>query len=99
MLRGMKENLRPLALAVLVGVSAGWWAHGSSVHAAAVTAPAQFQMSGDSTTLSIYYPGERMLYVYPAQSGADNTYCSYSFRIGAEGGPIQRENCPIGKLF
>ncbi len=23
----------------------------------------------------------------------------YSFRIGAEGGAIQRENCPIGKLF
>jgi hypothetical protein len=98
MLRTMKDSL-PLMLAIAMGLGIGWWAHGGNAHAAPITAPSQFQLSGDGSTLSVYYPGERMLYVYPAQSGSVNTYCSYSFRIGAEGGAIQRENCPIGKLF
>ena len=99
MLRGMKERLLPLALAVLMGVGVGWWAHSGSVHAAPVTAPAQYQLSGDGSKLSLYYPNERMVFVYPAQSGSDNVYCAYSFHIDTEGGPIHRENCPIGKLY
>jgi hypothetical protein len=99
MLQRMKVGLSPLVLAVMMGSAIGWWAHGGSVHAAPITAPVQFQLSGNGNALSLYYPSDRMLYVYPAQSGANNTYCSYSVHIEAEGGAIQRQNCDPGKLF
>ncbi len=103
MLRRMKENsVLPVGLAMSIGLGIGWWAHGGvNVHAApaAASAPAQFQLSGDGSKLSVYYPNERMVYVYPAQSGSEHVYCLYSFHINAEGGPVDRENCPMGKLY
>jgi len=103
MLQWMKNNrVLPVALATAIGLGIGWWAHsGVTAHAssASVATPAQFQLSGDGSKLSLYYPNERMVFVYPVQSGSEHVYCSYSFRINAEGGPIDRENCPIGKLY
>jgi len=98
MFRSIKTAL-PLVLAVAMGLGIGWWAHGGSVHAAPITAPAQVQLSGNGNTLSVYYPDDRMVYVYPAQSGANNTYCEYSIHMEAEGGAIQRKNCDAGKVF
>ncbi len=100
MLRSIKEaRLLPLALAITAGLGAGWWAHGGTAHAAPAATPAQYQLSGNGNALSLYYPSEHVIYVYPAQSGADNIYCAYSIHIGTEGGAIQRENCAPGKLF
>jgi len=94
----VKESL-PLALAVAMGLGIGWWAHGGNAHAATTTAPAQFMLNGDGSLLSVYYPNDRMLYVYPAQSGSENVYCNYSFHINGPGEAVQRQNCPIGKLY
>ncbi len=98
MLRSIKEA-RLLALAIVMGLGAGWWARGGVVHADPASTPVQYQLSGNGNTLSLYYPNTHVIYVYPAQSGADNTYCSYSIHIGTEGGPVQRKNCAPGKLF
>jgi len=101
MLRAMKQTLLPLLLAVAMGLAVGWWAHGGSVHAAGASAPAEFMLngSGPATTLSVYYPGERTLYLYPAMAGSSNIACTYRFKIGEEGQAIERENCPAGKLY
>jgi hypothetical protein len=107
MLRSIQEaKLLPLALAVTMGLGAGWWARGGPVHAkdssSSAYAPTQFQMSSgsrDGSVLSIYYPDQRMLYTYPMQAGSANIACINGFKIGAEGQPIERQNCAPGKPY
>jgi len=35
---------------------------------------------------------------YQFSTGISYRYCTYSFRLGKLGGPIDRQNCPIGTL-
>lgn len=102
MLRSMKDG-RMLVPAIALGLAAGWWAHGTHVQAkeSAAYAPTQLQMSNarEGSILSVYYPEQRMLYTYPVQAGSSNIACINSFKIGEAGQPIERQNCPSGKLY
>jgi len=102
MVRAIKEGLLPLAAAVAMGLGVGWWAHGGvRVQASSPAAPTEFLLNGtgSATTLTVYYPNERTLYLYPAMAGSSNIACTYRFKIGEEGQQIERENCPAGKLY
>ncbi len=86
---------------VLVAAAAaiGWWAHsGAAVHAS--SAPGgelsfQFMKNDLNNALTVYDPGQRVLYVYQGASatGAATVNCSYMFHIAKAGAPIERENC------
>jgi hypothetical protein len=97
------KKLMQFTLAIAVSLAAGWWVHGSHVEAkeSAAYAPTQFQMSSgrDGSVLSVYYPEQRMLYTYPAQAGSSTIACINGFKIGEAGQPIERQNCPAGKLY
>jgi len=88
-------------LIALAALATGWWAHDSRpVHAAEPTA-VYYQFSGDGpfTSLSVYNPADGTIYVYQGiNTGLSNRYCTYSFRLGKLGGPIDRQVCPIGTL-
>ena len=71
-----------LALAFLAG---SLWSR-RTVHAQADSAPVAYAFGHN---LSVYYPGEKKLYVYTELGGN----CVYSYSLGMPGGPITRENC------
>jgi hypothetical protein len=61
-----------------------------------------FQLTGvnDTSTLLIYQPSEKSVYVYRgATVGNSTVQCSFKFVLSAPGGAIQRENCPVGSAF
>jgi hypothetical protein len=77
----------------------GWWAHGASrpVQAASPDVAYQLEGIGPTTSLSIYNAADHSIYVYPnATAGNTHLNCSYRFRLGSVGGPIERENCGMG---
>jgi hypothetical protein len=91
------------ALIALAALSLGWWAHTSPVrvHAAEPT-DLRFELSGfgPTTALSVYNPTDHTIYVYQnAIAGNSRVQCTYSFHLGRLGGPIDRQNCPIGSLL
>jgi hypothetical protein len=89
------------ALIALAALAIGWWAHDSrSVHAAEPpTVYYQFSGEGPGTSLSLYNPADGTIYVYQGvTTGYSYRYCTYSFRLGKLGGPVERQNCPIGTL-
>jgi hypothetical protein len=83
----------------------GWWARGVDRQVAAASAvPSnlvyQFSNAGPGISLTMYNPGEQMLYVYQgATMGNSHVNCSYRFHIQQPGAPIERENCAIGSLL
>ncbi len=84
-----------------VALIAGWWLHGSRVVTAQSEQP-QFQWNsvGADASLSVYYPSERLLYVYRgATTGSSRVNCAFSFKLGRQGDPLERTNCPIGKAY
>jgi hypothetical protein len=107
-------HARPLVrdLAMLTFAAAlGWWAHGANfgVHAQPAAADSsarggdgglEFQFNGSNIkdSLTIYNSGNHTLYVYPAASGSSYINCAYSFHIERPGGPIDRQNCPVGEF-
>ena len=59
----------------------------------------QFGGAGIEGSLTLYNPANRTLYVYPSANGNSHINCAYSFHIDKPGGPIDRENCPVGSAF
>ena len=100
----LRSVFRDLALAC-VAVLIGWWLHKpGTVVLARDSGPASdaglaFQLSGigPDTSLTVYNPDNRTLYVYQ-RIGQGNSHisCGYSFTISKPGAPIDRQNCPIG---
>jgi hypothetical protein len=89
-------------LIALAALAIGWLAHDSRpVHAAEPPAVYyQFSGEGPGTSLSVYNPADGTIYVYQGiTTGNSNRYCTYSLRLGKLGGPIDRQNCPIGSLL
>ena len=95
--------------AVLVAAAAavGWWSHGAGtpVHAArgedsGGNLAFQFLPGGEQSSLSIYSPEDRTIYVYP-HVGVGNSHisCTYMFHMRQLGGAIDRENCKPGSLL
>ena len=55
---------------------------------------------GPSTGLTIYNPTEHTLYVYQGITGGNShVNCSFTLHIGRLGGPVDRQNCPVGSAF
>jgi hypothetical protein len=108
--RGLIRNVLLVAFALAVG----WWMRGvdtrvlaqrsnsSSSARSAMDAALGFQL-GDGNpqqSLTIYSPANHTLYVYPrAGTGNSHISCQYSLRIDSPGGPIDRQNCPIGPQY
>jgi hypothetical protein len=101
--------IRDLAL-VCLAVAVGWWWRGAETTVLAQRSSSSsssrggdlnlaFQVTGagPEALLTVYNPDNHTLYMYP-RIGSGNSYisCSYIFRVGNPGAPIQRENCPIG---
>jgi len=90
------------ALVVVGAVALGWWAHGGrAVQAAPVSSVAAFQLTGinPATSLTVYSPEDRMLYVYQgATTGNSHVNCSFRIHIPRVGDAIDRENCAPGSL-
>lgn len=91
---------------LLVGaaVAAGWWIHGADKPVLAQRGTPEnlaFQMigTGPESTLAMYDPLTRVLYVY-ARTGAGSNHvpCTYGFFISAPGQPLERRNCAPGDL-
>jgi hypothetical protein len=90
---------------IMAALAIGWWAHGVNRPVAAESAVPpnlvyQFSNAGPGISLTMYNPGEQMLYVYQgATMGNSHVNCSYRFHIKQPGAPIERENCAIGSLL
>jgi hypothetical protein len=55
---------------------------------------------GPASGLTIYNPTEHTLYVYQGiTQGNSHVNCSFTLHIGHLGGPVDRQNCPIGNAF
>jgi hypothetical protein len=82
-----------LALAFAIGS----WAHsGRTAEAQSANVLFQLQGLGNGTSLSLYYPDQRTIYVYAnAMTGFSKLNCAYEFRLGDPGGPVQRQNCKV----
>lgn len=88
-------------LAILGLLALGYWlgAAGRVKAASSSGEEISFQLAGvsDTSTLLIYHPESKSLYVYRgATIGSSVVQCSYKFQIGAPGTPLQRTNCPVG---
>lgn len=91
------------AVVAMSAVALGWWAHGGrAVEAAPVSSVAPtYQLTGinPATSLTIYSPEDRMLYVYQgATTGSSHVNCSFRIHIPRVGDAIDRENCAPGSL-
>ena len=105
----MRSVVRDVVLAVAVaglGFSAGWWVRSAGTTVLAESGGSSgdglgFQMigTGPGSTLALYNPENKTLYVYArAGAGESTVNCTYSFTISAPGAPLQRKNCPVGRL-
>ena len=100
----LRSVVRDVAL-VCVAVGVGWWARGGDrpvfAQRSGGDANLAFQMigTGPDSTLVMYNPGNRTLYVY-ARAGAGNSTvnCTYSFAVNVPGAALERRNCPVGEL-
>ncbi len=90
------------AVVAMLAVALGWWAHGGrTVQAAPTSSAAAYQFTGinPATSLTIYSPEDRMLYVYQgATTGSSHVNCSFRIHIPRVGDAIDRENCAPGSL-
>jgi hypothetical protein len=84
----------------LAGVFAmGWAFHGHTVHAAGEDVLFQMQEVRPGSSLLVYHPSDRTIYVYQgATTGNSNLQCSFRYHMTDVGGVIRRENCPIPTL-
>lgn len=99
-------------LLVAVAVTVGWWVRGpqttvlagrsSSSSSARSDESLGFQLVDGSPqqSLTIYNPESHTLYVYP-RVGTGNAHisCEYTLKIEHPGGPIDRQNCPMGSQY
>lgn len=84
----------------LAGVFAlGWALHGHVVHAAADDLLFQMQEVRPGSSLLVYHPSDRTIYVYQgATTGSSSLQCSFRYHMTDPGGVIRRENCPVPTL-
>jgi hypothetical protein len=84
-----------------VAMCAGWWLHGNRVVAAQNAEPQfQWQSLGADAALSVYYPSDRVLYVYRgATTGNARVNCAFQYKVSRPGDPLERTNCAIGKAY
>ncbi len=85
---------------VAAAAAVGWWCHGAGTPVRAESEgnlAFQFMPGGDQSSLSIYSPSDRTLYVYPHVAvGNSLVSCQYMFHLRQLGGAIERENCKPG---
>jgi hypothetical protein len=97
----IRELFRDMVL-VAAAVAVGWWCHGTSVHAergadSGSNLAFQFLPGGDQSSLSVYSPEDRTIYIYPrVGTGNSHISCMYMFHMRQLGGSIDRENCKPG---
>jgi hypothetical protein len=90
-------------LLVAAALAAGWWARGPNKPVLAQRGAPEnlaFQMigTGPESTLVMYDPGTRVLYVYArAGAGSSRVSCTYGFLISTPGQPLERRNCAPGE--
>lgn len=84
----------------LVGIFAlGWMLHIRTVHAATDDVQFQLQEVHPNSTLLVYQPSDKTIYVYQgATIGNSSLQCSYLYHMDAPGGVIRRENCAVPSL-
>ena len=99
--RGLLRDVLLLVFALAVG----WWLRGPQTTVLAGRSSDEslgFQLGDGSPqqSLTIYNPENHTLYVYP-RVGTGNAHisCEYSLRIERPGGPIDRQNCPMGSQY
>jgi hypothetical protein len=85
----------------LTGVFAlGWALHGRTVHAADDSIQFQWQEVRPGSSLLVYHPSEKTIYVYQgATTGNSALQCSFRYHLTDAGGVIRRENCPMPSLL
>ncbi len=99
-LRSWARDLVLVAFALCVG----WWMRSADRAVMAQTGSSDnlaFQMigTGPDSTLAMYNPGTRTLYVYArAGSGSSNVTGTYGFLVNTPGMPLVRRNCPAGEF-
>jgi hypothetical protein len=82
----------------LVGVFAlGYWlADARLVRASSDDVEFQLQGVNESSSLLVYEPSARTVYVYRgALAGNSSLQCNFKFTLSKPGGAVRRENCPV----
>lgn len=85
----------------LAGIFAlGYWLAGTkAVHAADGNLEFQLQGVNESSSLLVYEPSARTVYVYRgAMVGNSALQCNFKFELSKPGGVIRRENCGVQSL-
>ena len=96
---GMVEWLRDALAAAALLMLGHWFAGAHQVRAA--SSEMAFQLAGvnESSSLLVYEPGTKTVYVYRgATVGNSALQCSYKFVLGTPGGVVRRVECPVGTL-
>ena len=82
---------------VLVGLGfVGGWSIGGArkVHADDAAPVMDVKSIDGNTSLVLYYPGQKKIYVYSAPfAGGPKSTCAYAFTLTTAGGTISRQNC------
>ena len=86
--------LRDAAL-IALAMAIGWWAHaGRAVQAQNSDVLFQLQGMNQGTALTLYYPDQKTIYVYPNVAvGFSTLNCAFAFKLDAPGGAIERQQC------
>ncbi len=89
------------SLAVCAAFAAGWMLHtGNRVYANGGTVYYQLQGLGQDGALTLYYPSEQTIYVYPgAVVGNSAVQCAFKYKLSDKpGGVVRRTPCPIQSI-
>jgi hypothetical protein len=91
-----------LALAGVLAIGV-WLGAGRTAKAAGydTSGDVEFQLTGvnESSSLLVYQPGTRTVYVYPAATtGNSSVQCSYMFHLTRPGEVIRRVPCAVPSL-
>lgn len=102
----MRNGLGWLQVAViaLAALALGVWlgnARGARAASNETGGPVEFQLVGvnERSSLLVYQAAARTVYVYQgATTGSSWIGCSYMFKVGKPGEPIERENCGVTSM-
>jgi hypothetical protein len=87
------RNVMAIAGVLALGYSLGGV---RGVKAAANDVEFQLAQVNESSSLLVYQPSTRTVYVYRgATAGSSNLQCSFKYVLGAPGGSIQRVTCSV----
>ncbi len=90
------------ALALCAAFAAGWVSHTSKTVQAQSSSSVLFQLQGlgQDGALTLYYPSERTIYVYPgAVVGNAGVQCAFKYKLSeTPGGVVRRTPCPMQVL-